>query len=76
MLFNLKQPNSKLIRWRLKLEEFAYDIVYKKGKFNTNADCFSPIPIHTQETESVVNNPGDVDKEIFKNTLDQRDKRK
>ncbi|KAJ3654355.1 hypothetical protein Zmor_013548 [Zophobas morio] len=29
-LFSLKEPNSKLVRWRLKLEEYDYDIVYKK----------------------------------------------
>lgn len=28
-LFSLKEPNSKLIRWRLKLEEYDYNIVYK-----------------------------------------------
>ena len=37
-LFSLKEHNSKFVRWRLKLEQHDYDIVYKKEKFNTNAD--------------------------------------
>lgn len=40
-LFSLKEPNSKLVRWRLKLEEYDYNIVYKKGAKNTNADALS-----------------------------------
>ena len=42
-LFSLKEPNSKLVRWRLKLEEYDYEIVYKKGTKNTNADALSRI---------------------------------
>ena len=42
-LWSLKEPNSKLIRWRTKLEEFDFDVVYKKGKQNTNADALSRI---------------------------------
>jgi len=34
-------PSSRLIRWRLKLEEYDYEIVYKAGKGNTNADALS-----------------------------------
>ena len=43
-LFNVKDPGSKLIRWRLKLEEFDYEIVYKPGRLNSNADTLSRIP--------------------------------
>ena len=39
-LFSVKEPNSKLIRWRLKLQEYDYEIVYKKGKQNSNADAY------------------------------------
>ncbi len=34
--FNLKDPNSKLVRWRLSLEEFDYEIRYKPGKQNAD----------------------------------------
>ncbi|XP_045456466.1 uncharacterized protein LOC123666419 [Melitaea cinxia] len=45
-LFNCKDPSSKLVRWRLKLEEFDYNIEYKKGKINSNADALSRFPVH------------------------------
>lgn len=63
-LFNLKEPNSKLVRWRLKLEEYDYEIVYKKGKQNQNADALSRIQINALESESIFNNPGDIDVDI------------
>lgn len=44
-LMSLKEPNSKLIRWALKLKEFDYTIKYKPGKINSNADALSRIPI-------------------------------
>jgi len=30
------------MRWRLKLEEFDYEIVYKSWNTNTNANALSP----------------------------------
>ena len=77
-LFNLKEPNSKLVRWRLRLEEFDYEIAYKKGKYNTNADALSRVQINAIETESMIANPGDVDivaletlRNIAENVLNQ-----
>lgn len=64
-LFKLREPNSKLVRWRLKLEEFDYDIVYKKGKLNLNADALSRIQINAIENESIINNPGDIEQDQF-----------
>lgn len=52
-LFSLKDPNSKLLRWRIRLEEFDYQIFYKKGKLNTNADALSRIELHTKETNDI-----------------------
>lgn len=49
-LFSLKDPSSKLLRWRLKLEEYDYQLIYKQGKFNTNADALSRVEIHQTET--------------------------
>lgn len=48
-LFSLKEPNSKMVRWRLKLEEFDYTIVYKKGTLNQNADALSRIRVPPTE---------------------------
>lgn len=49
-LFSLKDPSSRLVRWRLKLEEFQYKVVYKKGKENVVADALSRVEINTKET--------------------------
>lgn len=45
-LFSIKDPGSRLARWRLKLEEYDYEIVYKPGKTNKNADALSRIKIN------------------------------
>ncbi|XP_038207042.1 uncharacterized protein LOC119828829 [Zerene cesonia] len=50
-LFNCKDPGSRLVRWRLKLEEFEYDIQYKKGKINVNADALSRYPVNPVQPE-------------------------
>jgi hypothetical protein len=42
-VFNVKDPSSRLLRWRIKLEEYNYDVVYKPGVKNTNADVLSRI---------------------------------
>lgn len=55
-LFSLKDPNSKLLRWRIKLEEYDYNIMYKKGKLNSNADALSRIEIHANETHHLLDN--------------------
>lgn len=54
-LFNQKDPSSKLVRWRIKLEEFDYNITYKKGKLNTNADALSRIELHVNESDNISN---------------------
>jgi len=40
-LFSVNDPGSRLIRWRLKLEEYDYEIIHKAGRANTNADALS-----------------------------------
>jgi len=40
-LFSVNDPGSRLIRWRLKLEEYDYEIIHRAGKGNTNADALS-----------------------------------
>lgn len=45
-LFNAKDPGGRLIRWRLKLEEYDYEIVYKPGRVNSNADSLSRNPVN------------------------------
>lgn len=42
-LFNIKNPGFRLTRWRLKLAEYEYEIHFKPGASNTNADALSRI---------------------------------
>ncbi|KAL0128551.1 hypothetical protein PUN28_003706 [Cardiocondyla obscurior] len=44
-LNKLKDPTSRLARWRIKLSEYEYEIIYKPGKINANADALSRNPI-------------------------------
>jgi hypothetical protein len=40
-LFNVKDPGSRLMRWKLKLAEYHYEVIFKPGIKNTNADALS-----------------------------------
>jgi len=44
-LYRVKDPTSRLVRWRLKLEEYNYNIVYKRGTSNSNANALSRNPV-------------------------------
>lgn len=48
-LFSLKDTNQRLIKWRLRLEEFDFKIQYKKGKENSVADALSRIELNAVE---------------------------
>ena len=37
----LDDPYGRLARWTLKLQHYNYNVIYKKGEFNTNADALS-----------------------------------
>lgn len=58
-IMNLKEPNSRLTRWRLKLSEFDFTVTYKQGKCNTNADALSRIEINNEELSSIIANPSE-----------------
>lgn len=68
-VMSLKEPGSRLTRWRLKLSEYNFTAVYKQGKNNTNADALSRVEIHTNDTlelmreidelNSIMGNPSD-----------------
>ncbi|XP_063911941.1 uncharacterized protein LOC135128792 [Zophobas morio] len=53
-LFNVKDPGSRLMRWRLKLEEYKYKIIYKSGKTNQNADALSRMFAFTDSDNSIL----------------------
>jgi hypothetical protein len=54
-IFNVKDPTSRLLRWRLKLEKYEYEVIYKKGSNNTNADALSRIHVTEDFTDSCNN---------------------
>jgi len=48
-IMNMKDPGSRLLRWQIKLEEYDYEVVYRKRALNTNADALSRISSLTGE---------------------------
>jgi hypothetical protein len=58
-VMNLKEPNSRLTRWKIKLSEYDFSVIYKKGISNTNADALSRVEINNEETESLIVNSSD-----------------
>lgn len=54
-LNSLKDPNSKLTRWRLRLQDFDFEIIYKNGKQNTNADALSRIKVNALSSDDDTN---------------------
>jgi hypothetical protein len=50
-IFHVKDPSSRLLRWKLLLEE--YEIKYKPGKQNTNADSLSRYPVLAIEAKDL-----------------------
>jgi len=67
-LHSVKDPTSKLVRWRLKLAEYEYDVTYKAGKTNVNADALSRNPVDINKIFRLNNDDttdDDSDYEIF-----------
>ena len=50
-MFNLKEPQPRVARWIMKLGEYQFQIEYKPGKINGNADGLSRWPM--EETDEV-----------------------
>ena len=49
---NSKDPCSRVSRWRLKLAEYDFDVIYKAGKMNVNVDALSRNPIDNNKKKS------------------------
>lgn len=59
-LNNVKDPVSRLMRWKIKMSEFVYDIVHKSGKQNKNADALSRnVPVLKIDSAFCEGNTGD-----------------
>lgn len=52
-LNKMKDPTGRLARWSVKLNQFDFEIIHRKGKFNVVPDALSrsPVEVPTQETE-------------------------
>jgi hypothetical protein len=50
-VMNGKNPGSRLLRWRIQLAEYDYEITYRRGSQNTNADALSRIGIVSKEDD-------------------------
>lgn len=48
-LMKLKNPSSRLMRWKLELSEYEFDIIHKPGILNSNADALSRIEITPEQ---------------------------
>ena len=62
-IINLKDPIGRLYRWAVLIQQFDFEIVYKKGSTHTNADALS------RPVFSIVINQDDYNKDIYKNKL-------
>lgn len=81
---NAQDTNMRMLRWRLKLAEYDYNVVYKAGKTNVNADALSRNPVNCNETPCNIikhnkilnpNNPKDAEVivEILEKTDEEKD---
>lgn len=53
-LFTHKNPSSKLTRIRVDLMDYDFEIIFKQGKMNTNADALSRIKIESDELKEMI----------------------
>lgn len=54
LLNSLKEPNMKLQRWKIQLNEYDFDIEYIKGKTNQVADFLSRLDVnHLEENKEI-----------------------
>ena len=70
-LKNLGDTSSRIANWKVRLEEFSFSIVYKKGAANTNADVLSRIERDNAEEEVMA-----VSSEIVQQKVDAEDVRR
>ena len=52
-LFSMKEPSSRLTKFRLLLEEYNFSVEYSPGKENTTADALSRITLKSQELQQL-----------------------
>ena len=68
----IQEPAGRLMRWRLRLAEYTFNIQYKLGKLNTQADALSRL--HTTE-ETVHENWDDIPALLINELSDENNER-
>ena len=53
-LFTHKNPSSKLTRVRVEVCDYDFEIIYKQGKINTNADALSRIKLNSDMLKDMI----------------------
>jgi len=48
-VFKTQKPNTRLIRWALRLQEFNFTVEYRKWKYNTVPDALSRASVDINE---------------------------
>lgn len=56
-LMNLKEPSGRLARWILELQQYEFEIRYRKGALNKVADALSRNPVNIVDTCAGEQNP-------------------
>jgi RNase H-like domain found in reverse transcriptase/Integrase zinc binding domain len=46
----MKDPTKRIARWLMWLQDYDFQVVYRPGKQNTNADCLSRCPVMAMTT--------------------------
>ena len=60
-LLKIKNKNARLLKWSIRLNGYRFDIIYRKGSLNEEADCLSRAPIdkycqlEEEETRNFIN---------------------
>lgn len=75
-LFGMKDPSSRLIKYRLVLEEYDFEILYVKGKDNVVADALSRVCITSDELKGMNEEVVTVMTRGQKRRMDEENRRK
>ena len=51
---NVKDPGSRLLRWRLRMEKYKYEIMHVQGNENKSADCLSRLFSRQSQDQSKI----------------------
>lgn len=62
-LMKVKNPNGRLVRWSLSLQDYDFEIIYKSGKKHLDADALSRCPVDPAPETSGDNHLLALDKE-------------